>query len=198
MRDREIKMSYMTKEDAESLALKRTMPEVFAFAIEVLDRMPQPVRWIAGPITSGTRTAKENRLRLRDTIFSYRENGIVAFNYLPFRVRAMQILSREPVEKTVWDLTKKRSSQSLVWLSKTFHLHWLFGDRFFEDEDVILQQRLLEELYLPLFKSGKIRKLLIMPGSEASLNVQGLRSFAIAEDIPIGIIPERLIPKILE
>jgi hypothetical protein len=151
------KMIYITGVELAYLATTRTVGEVVEIALTVLQRMPQPVRWVAGPITSGERTPEENRKRLHRTILRYKEGGAVAFNYLPLQRRVMQILSRA------------KSANA--------------------------QERLRDEFYAPIFKSGKIAELRIMPDSGASLNVHWMWGFARASDIPIRFIPEELVPE---
>jgi hypothetical protein len=152
-----IKMMYITDRELTDLAVTRTIEEVVEIALAVLERMPQPVRWVAGPITSGERTPEENRRRLHRTILRYKEGGVATFNYLPFQRRAIQILSRAKREN--------------------------------------VQERLRDELYAPIFKSGKIAELRIMPNSDASLNVYWMWGFASAEGIPIRFIPRELVPR---
>jgi len=152
-----VKMNYLTDDEQAALMVARTMGEIVEIALAVLERMPQPVRWVAGPLTSGRRTAEENRKRLHRTIFHYKEIGATTFNYLPFQRRAMQIASKV--------------------------------------QEGGIQERLRDELYAPIFRSGKIAELRIMPGSDASLNVHWMRGFASAKGIPIRFIPTELVPK---
>lgn len=148
---------YITDRELADLAIARTVGEVAEIALAVLERMPQPVRWVAGPITSGERTPEENRKRLHRTILQYKEVGAITFNYLPFQRQALKILSRAKLENA--------------------------------------QERLRDELYAPIFRSGRIAELRIMPNSDASLNVHWMWGFASAEGIPIKFIPRELISK---
>jgi hypothetical protein len=64
------------------------------------------------------------------------------------------------------------------------------------DQEHQLQERLRDELYAPIFESGKINELRIMPQSGASFNVQWMRGFARGKGITIKHIPEELVPKL--
>ena len=158
-------MSHLTDDEVARLAVTRTIDEDINILLAVLERMsqpipgqmPQPVRLVVGPLSSGKRTPEENRKRLKRTIFHYKEIGVVTFNYLPFQRRALQIMSDVPKEK--------------------------------------LQERLRDEFYAPILKSGKITELYIMPDSDASLNVHWMRGFAAAKGIPIRFIPKEMVPK---
>lgn len=159
-----VRLSYLTTADIDKLWATMTIAEVVEIALDVLGRMPQPVRWVAGPLTSGRRTPAENRTRLHRMILHYKEENWATFNYLPFQRRAMQILRR----------------RAKGHLSK--------------DDEQQLQEALRDELYAPIFKSGMIAKLYIMPNAGASLNVHWMRGFACARNIPTWLIPEELVP----
>ncbi len=152
------KISYYTPEDIVGISEARTVEDLTRIALVVLSRMPKPVYWVAGPITSGQRTARENRKRLRDTILCLKIKGITTLNYLPLQKQATKILRRE-------------------------------------FEDVKLQEKLRDKLYAPIFRSGKIDGLCVMPQSEKSLNVQWMRGFVHASGISVKFIPEKLVPK---
>ena len=160
------KISYYAVDDLVDISNARTLTELVRIALIVLFRMPSPIYWVAGPITSGSRTSKENRCRLHDTILFFKIGKITTLNYLPLQKQAVKILRQE------------------------------FGDRKLSKmEDYGLQERLRDELYVPIFRSGKIDALCIMPESKMSLNVQWMRGFFHASGILIKLIPERLIPK---
>ncbi len=158
--------TYLTDDEKAKLSVARTIGELVEIGLAMLERMPQPVRWVAGPLTSGKRTPQENRRRLNLTIFRSKEVGATTFNYLPFQRRAMQILHQE-----------------------------LRGCILTRGEERKLQEQLRDELYVPFFESGKITELCIMPDSEESLNVHWMWGFASARHIPRKFIPEHLVPK---
>jgi len=156
---------YLTQYEPYELASRITIAEVLEMVLTVMDRMPRPVRWIAGPLTSGRRTPEENRKRLLRTIYLNKEKA-ATFNYLPFQRRAMQILRKEYGKKPLS-----------------------------EDQKIDLQIKLRDQFYEPIFKSGRIGELRIMPGSDASLNVHWMMQFAKANGILARFIPEELVPK---
>lgn len=161
-----MKISYFTPDDVASIAGTKTIEELVRIVLDVLARMPKPVYWVAGPITSGPLTEKTNRRRLHKTIMELKMEGAAVLNHLPLQAKAMNILRRESGGRH---------------LSKA--------------EEHKLQERLRDEFYAPIFQSGKIGALCLMPNSEGSLNVQWKRGFAHGRGIPVKKIPEKLVPK---
>ena len=162
----EAKISYYEKSDLISISKAKTLEELVEIGLKVLYRMPRPVYWIAGPITSGPRTEKQNRKRLRNTITYFKMREVTTLNYLPLQKQAVKILEKE------WDgrIVSKR-------------------------EEYRLQEKLRDSLYAPIFRSGKIDGLCVMPDSEMSLNVHWIRGFAHGRGISVKRIPEKLVPK---
>lgn len=159
-------MSYLNKVDLEYIRRAVTLNQLVKKAIEVLGRMPKPIRWVAGPLTSGSCSPAENRKRLHCTILRYKVHGIPTFNYLVFERRAKEILEWEIVRGM--DLTERQRLK--------------------------VQERLRDEFYAPIFASGLIGELRIMPDSHASFNVQWIRGYAKAKGIPMRVIPAEAIP----
>ena len=153
-------------EDIEYIRTAITLGQLARKAIEILGRMPKPIRWVAGPLTSGTRPPSENRERLHRTILQYKVRGTTTFNYLPFERRAKEILKWETSRGM--ELTKRQRLKT--------------------------QERLRDEFYAPIFASGLIGELRIMPGSDASLNVQWMKGYAKAKGINVKEIPPESIP----
>jgi len=149
-----MKISYYTVDDLADIAEAKTLEKLVVIAITVLSRMPEPIYWVAGPITSGPLSVKENKKRLRDTIERFKIKGLTTLNYLPLRKQAIKILQGQ-----------------------------------------FKQEKLRDKLYAPIFQSGKIEGLCVMPHSEMSLNVQWMRGFFHASGMTIKKIPERLVPK---
>jgi len=160
------KMSYLRKKDLEYIRTAITLDQLVEKAVEVLDRMPKPVRWIAGPLTSGSRSPAENRERLHCAILRYKVRGVPTFNYLPFERRAKDILE--------WEAGR--------------------GANLSDGQSLKVQERLRDEFYAPIFASGLIGELRIMPGSYASLNVQWMRGYAKAKGMHIRMIPAESVP----
>ncbi len=158
-------MIYLCEEDLEFIRGAINLNQLAKKAVEVMRRMPGPVRWVAGPLTSGTMFPAENRERLHRTILHYKVRGVPTFNYLPFERRARAILQ--------WEIGR-RSGLS-------------------QKQQLKLQKRLRDELYAPIFASGLIGELRIMPGSDESLNVQWMRGYANAMHIPMKDISEDLV-----
>lgn len=67
------------------MAKAGTMPELLAVAFEILNRMPQPVALVSGPISTGGKgSVEENLHAFADVIRSARAAGKTVFNQLPF------------------------------------------------------------------------------------------------------------------
>ena len=80
---------YWTPADFEKLKNARTMSECLVIAMEVLDRMPQPVVMVSGPISTGGKgSVEENTRAFADAIRLLRVSGKTVFqkinNVLPF------------------------------------------------------------------------------------------------------------------
>lgn len=159
-------ISYYRPRDFIDLANARRVEEPVEIASRLLARMPDPVYWVAGPLTSGPRKSEENRARLHATILQFKKKGAATIDYLPLQMQTLKILRREA---------------GGVPLSNA--------------EEHKLQERLRDELYAPIFRSGKIKKLFLMPGSESSLNAQWMRGFAHARGIPVRRISEKVVLK---
>lgn len=157
---------YRPSDLAEAASKNATIGTLVCIALAVLSRMPRPVYWVAGPVSSGPRMEAENRRRLRDTILELKIEGAAAFNYLPLLVQAMNILRRGMGDRT---------------LSRA--------------EEYALQLQLCEEFHAPIFRSQMIDVVCVLPDSEESLNVQWMRGFACANGIKIKPIREELVPK---
>ncbi len=159
------KMIYLSRDDIEFIRNAMSLRQLAGKAIEVMTRMPGPIRWVAGPLTSGTMSPAKNRERLHRTILHYKVRGVPTFNYLPFERRARAILQ--------WEIGRGSN------LSRKQHLR--------------LQERLRDGFYAPIFASGFVGELRIMPGSDESLNVQWMRGYANAKRIPTKDISEDLV-----
>ncbi len=160
------RISYLQMKDVEYIRTAVTLKQLAKRAIEVLGRMPKPVRWVAGPLTSGSLSPSENRKRLHRAILRYKVRGTITFNYLPFERRAREILE--------WETSR--------------------GMDFTDRQRLKVQERLRDEFYAPIFASGLVGELRIMPDSDASLNVQWMKGYAKAKGIGVKDIPPDLVP----
>lgn len=86
---------YWTPADFEKLKNAHSMPECLAMAMEILDRMPQPVVMVSGPISTGGKgSVEENTRAFADAIRLLRVSGKTVFNQLAFEDKFLE-LSRE-------------------------------------------------------------------------------------------------------
>jgi len=167
-------MSYYSIEDIADIASAQTLEELVRIAFLVISRMPGNICWVAGPLTSGSRTEEENRKRLCDVIVRLKERGGAIINYLPLQKQALNILFREFRKK----LPRREKKRKLL-----------------KAEKLAIQELLRDKLYAPIFGSGKIHILLILPESASSTNVQFFKGAALASGIPIRQITEEHIPR---
>lgn len=121
-------------EHFEKLSQINSYEELLRIAIDILQKMPQPISQVCGPLTSGGKgSISANADCFRKTILKLNEQEHNIFDQAPF-------------EKII---QKIRANQN--------HL--------LPEES---NQQLLESFYLPLFKSGFIKKLFFIPGWESS------------------------------
>ncbi len=152
--------SDLSQKDFIRIRSSKTLEELVVIALEVMRRMPPPISWVSGPITSGGRTPEENRRRLKSVILNLKRNGEAVFNYLPFEKQAEKILRRQ------------------------FGKGRLPG---------VAQHKLLNEFYAPVFGSGYIKKLRLLPRWDSSCNAMWKHAFAKARGIPIVYVPKELV-----
>ncbi|MDO8483145.1 MAG: hypothetical protein Q7S86_05005 [bacterium] len=83
---------YWTPADFEKLNKGHSMPEFLALAMEILERMPQPVVMVSGPIsTGGHGSVEENSRAFADTIRLQRVSGKTVFNQLAFEDKFLEL-----------------------------------------------------------------------------------------------------------
>jgi len=156
---------YYDSSDPERIEKAETLHELVGIAVDVLRRMPPQICTVVGPFTSGTRTLEENGERIRQMIAWLKKKHVPTFNYLPLRKRAVMIL-----------------------------LGGRDGGSLSHDEERELQGKLFDGLYAPILRSGLIRELRLMPGSDASVNARRMRQYAQAGSIALRLIPEEAVP----
>jgi len=168
------------------------MEDILKLAENVLARREEWVI-VGSPITSGIRPDAENEDRLHRNIVWLKKQFVIAFNYLPLRKKAVEILKMEILEE---EDTSKNQKHAL--LRRLYRLRFvvrkllrnLFGKNVLtKKQEYELQVRLWERFFLPLLKTGKFRQLRIMPAWEASLIVQRMRQFALDNGIEIRFMP---------
>jgi len=155
-----VRLSYLTPGDLIDIADAKGLEELVTIALDVFRRMPKPVTWVAGPISSGGRTPEENRRRLKAVIIRLKMNGETVFNYLPFEKQAEKILRKQ------------------------------FGDGRLPEA---AQRKLLHEFYEPIFRSGYIKKLRLLPRWDRSCNAMWKYAFARAIGITVVYIPKEIV-----
>lgn len=121
---------YWTAADFEKLKATRTMSECLAMALEILDRMPQPVVMVSGPISTGGKgTVEENTRAFADAIRLVRVSGKTIFNQLAFEDKFLEF--------------SKQSTMAYF-------------------------TPILDDFFLPLLKSGKIKQIIFMKDWQSS------------------------------
>ena len=93
--------NYLTESDRDQMKAAQTYEELLAVALDILKRLPQPVGFVCGPVTSGGAGSIEANLkRIEDAIIKLEENGVTIFAQTPFeeeieRLRAVYEESRD-------------------------------------------------------------------------------------------------------
>lgn len=83
---------YWTEEDLQAVKDAKDFKELYIIAQRVLERMPQPIVQICGPIgTGGLGTVEANLEAFDKTIRSLQEKGLNVFDQMPFEW-PMQVL----------------------------------------------------------------------------------------------------------
>ena len=155
--------NYYTFKDVEKIGDAKTVEEVVEIALEIFERMPTPIFFIMGAITSGKNSSEENKTRLRNIFSLLKKKNASAPNYLPLLTKAKKILHGESGVKA----PKK-------------------------NEGYVLQLRLQEDFYKPILFRMKGRiKLALMPMWESSSNCWIIRRFALENKIRVFLIQER-------
>lgn len=86
---------YWTPKDMEELEKVETYEKMFLIALRILERMPQPITQICGPITTGGNSSKEENVKeFNKAIFFFSERGEMVFDQIPFQ-NTMERLSKE-------------------------------------------------------------------------------------------------------
>ena len=120
---------YWTRKDEKDAKAARSYKKLLAVALRVLERMPEPVCFVCGPIsTGGAGSKKKNVAVFRQHIAQLKKEGWNVFDQMPF-------------EKALW------------------RLFALYGNN---------EDKLLDEFYLLLFKSGKLGIFHFIPGWKTS------------------------------
>lgn len=123
---------YWSEQDSEALIEANSYAELLTIALRVLDRMPQPIVQICGPISTGGKgSVEENISEFEKAILFFSQQGEIVFDQMPFQ-KAMQRIKKNLKNLTGYD------------------------------------QQLLDDFYLPIFESGKIKKLRFLPDYKSS------------------------------
>ena len=121
---------YWTKGDFDRLKSANSMPELLTVALDILDRMPDPVSLVTGPISTGGKGSIPENLAVFKQYISYlRSTGKIVFNQLPFEEKFGELANRSTL---------------------TYYTP------------------ILDDFFLPIFKSGKIKEMCFIPGWESS------------------------------
>jgi hypothetical protein len=140
--------SYVAGNDIIDIACANSYEGLAKVALRVLERMPQPVAMIHGPLTTGGTSPEENWIRIRTEIFSFREKNPAIFNQMPFLRQARRIAKG------------KRSFKRRV---LSFFLFWRK-----KKESAIDRREFREAFHLPILQSGRIHEMYFMIGWEDS------------------------------
>ena len=120
---------YWTEENYKDLQKAKNFKDLYKIAHQVLDRMPEDIGQVCGPIaTGGLGSVEANLKKFDETVRILQEEGKIIFDQIPFEWPMQEL------KKTVTEGVKS----------------------------------ILEDFYLPIFKSGKITTLYFIKGWETS------------------------------
>jgi len=138
---------YYTKEDYAAIEKAESFTDLTEIALKIIERMPQPVSMVCGPIATGGKGNIEENLKIfKKTIQALVNNGENIFSQIPFE-GAMQRIKQNPQYQGA--------------------------------------TQLLEEFYLPIFKSGFIKKMNFIKGWKGSFGATWEHGIAVALGIEI-------------
>lgn len=76
---------FWTPADFNKIAKAKEMPDLLSVAFEILNRMPDPIGMVAGPISTGGKGIQGENVRFfKAFIKAVQNSGEVIFNQLPF------------------------------------------------------------------------------------------------------------------
>ncbi len=97
---------YWTDKDTLELEQSENMPQMLAIALRVLNRMPQPVGQVCGPISTGGKgSILENLVAFNETIVFMQAEGQNIFDQMPFE---------EPMQRVKVSLPPNTYATSLL------------------------------------------------------------------------------------
>lgn len=147
---------FWESEDYKDLNDAKTFADMVPIAIRVIDRMPDPVRMISGPISTGGRGSIEENLHFFSVTINLLYNtGISVFDQTIF-------------DDVIQDRREKMKHDGYC-------------------------MPLLEEFYLPIFKTGKIDLMYFLPDWESSFGAKWEREQCKILNIEIKEYPEELL-----
>lgn len=151
---------YWTSVDFEKLGKANTMPELLAIAFSILERMPQPIFLVSGPISTGGHGSVAENLRVfADAIRMVRVSGKTVFNQLPFEDKFMELSERA---KAVY-VKEQSSSQPRsagTWRDESGSNQ--------KGTNAFYFTPILDEFFLPILKSGKIKQIIFLKDWQSS------------------------------
>ncbi len=122
---------YWTEEDILALEQADSTTQMLEIGMKVLNRMPQPIVQVCGPISTGGRgSIIENLVAFNEQIVFLQSEGKTVFDQMPFEAPMQRIKTTLPPNEYAVTL--------------------------------------LDDFYLPLFKTGLIKKMYFMPDWESS------------------------------
>jgi len=79
-------------EDSRAIESAHTFEDLLEVALKIIDRLPQPLGMVCGPITTGGLGCSEKNLEvLEKTIENLRKQGLTIFSQLPFEMPMFRI-----------------------------------------------------------------------------------------------------------
>lgn len=83
---------YWKPEDMEALEQAQSFGELSKIAMRILNRMPQPVGQVCGPISTGNKSIEENLKVFNETVQQLVDEGKTIFDQIPFEDYIFRLL----------------------------------------------------------------------------------------------------------
>ncbi|MFH1325321.1 MAG: hypothetical protein ABIH49_00940 [archaeon] len=150
----DISLRYWSSEHLSAVNEANSFAELRRIAMEHLQRMPQPIAQVCGPISTGGFGIEKNLEIFEVTIRKLMSQGKTIFNQIPFETPMKELNERSPLN----------------------------GMR--------VNQNVLDDFYLDIFKSELIYKLYFVHGWETSYGARWERRKARELGMRINYLPE--------
>lgn len=143
---------YWTDVEKTALPAARSFSDLAAIALTVLERMPQPISQVCGPISTGGLGSIEKNIAVFDTtIDNLIQRGIMVFDQMPFEEHIFRIIENQRGTRQSSMLLEEfyRPIFESRHVSRLYFIHGWESSEGASWEHVLGQQLGMEIVYLP-------------------------------------------------